>query len=191
MPKLAYPIRVGEHSQTAFAFGLMLDWARVSNNQAFEQLLSSRIKDYYLKDKQCPLHYEPSGQDFLSPCIAEADLLRRVMPTDKYTLWLKDFLPDIPSSIEQTWLSPVTVVDKADGKLAHLDGLNLSRAWMLEGIASALPDKDQRKAVIEYAAQQHKQAGVHAVMNDLHYMGSHWLGSFATYLQTQRGITNH
>jgi len=188
LPKLAYPIRVGEHSQTAFAFGLMLDWARVSQDQQFEQLLISRIKNYYLKDTNCPLSYEPSGQDFLSACIAEADLMRRVLPEDIYASWLTEFLPNIPHSITKHWLQPVSVADKTDGKLAHLDGLNLSRAWMLEGIANALPTQDKRRASIENAAQKHKQAGLDAVLKDLHYMGSHWLGSFATYLQTQRGI---
>ena len=188
LPKLSHPIRIGAHNQTAFAFGLMLDWSREAKNEPFEKLLISRIIDYYLNDKNCPLAYEPSGQDFLSPCIAEADLMRRVMPAKEYSHWLKDFLPTIPTNGSATWLKPVTVTDKADGKLAHLDGLNLSRAWMLEGMASALDITDSRRESIIKAAEHHKKAGIDAVVNDLHYMGSHWLGSFATYLQTKRGI---
>lgn len=98
------------------------------------------------------------------------------------------FLPSVPIDGDGSWINVATVVDKSDGKLAHLDGLNLSRAWMLEGIASALPVDDKRVAAINSAAQAHKAAGVDAVINDMHYMGSHWLGSFATYLETQRGL---
>jgi hypothetical protein len=188
LPKLAFPIRVGEHSQTAFAFGLMLDWSATANNQVFHDLLKSNITRLYSDDVNCPLAYEPSGQDFLSPCIAEADLMRRVLSNRQYTDWLSAFLPTIPTNGDGTWLSVATVVDKSDGKLAHLDGLNLSRAWMLEGIASALVAQDPRKKAIMNAAKAHKQAGIDSVINDMHYMGSHWLGSFATYLETQRGL---
>jgi hypothetical protein len=188
LPKLSFPIRVGEHSQTAFAFGLMLDWSKVANNSEFYNLLDSTIHRLYDQDTNCPLAYEPSGQDFLSPCIAEADLMRRVLPTTEYASWLSHFLPNIPSNGDGSWLKVATVVDKSDGKLAHLDGLNLSRAWMLEGIASALTPEDPRKSAILAAANAHKQAGINSVINDMHYMGSHWLGSFATYLQTQRGL---
>ncbi len=122
LPKLAYPIRTGEHSQTAFAFGLMLDWAKVADNRDFEALLTSRVKEYYQADKQCPLAYEPSGQDFLSPCLAEADLMRRVMAKKDYSQWLSAFFPDLTAETS-SWLAPATVTDKTDGKLAHLDGL--------------------------------------------------------------------
>ncbi len=188
LPKLDFPIRVGEHSQTAFAFGLILDWSRIARNDDMEQLLTARIKKYYSKDISCPLAYEPSGQDFLSPCIAEADLMRRVMDKKQYGLWINKFLPTIPTDLNSSWLSPAIVTDKSDGKLAHLDGLNLSRAWMLEGIASGLPENDSRRAAILFAAKNHKKAGLDSVINDLHYMGSHWLGSFATYLDTRRGL---
>ena len=187
LPKLAYPIRTGEHSQTAFAFGLMLDWAKTSGNEEFEALLTSRVKDYYQSDKQCPLAYEPSGQDFLSPCLAEADLMRRVMSKKDYSQWLSAFFPGLTSKTSN-WLSPATVTDKTDGKLAHLDGLNISRAWMIEGIMSALPDDDARLPVLEKTLKAHREAGLNAVFGDMHYMGSHWLGSFASYLETKRGI---
>ena len=187
LPKLAYPIRTGEHSQTAFAFGLMLDWAKISGNKEFEALLTSRVKEYYQADKQCPLAYEPSGQDFLSPCLAEADLMRRVMAKHEYSQWLSAFFPSLTASTSN-WLAPATVTDKTDGKLAHLDGLNISRAWMIEGIISALPDNDARIPVLEKTLKAHREAGLNAVFGDMHYMGSHWLGSFASYLETQRGI---
>ncbi|GAC32733.1 DUF2891 domain-containing protein [Paraglaciecola polaris] len=188
LPKLSFPIRVGEHSQTAFAFGLMLDWSNKTNNLAFHQLLINTTTRLYASDVNCPLAYEPSGQDFLSPCIAEADLMRRVLPKSEYAKWLAEFLPSIPKNGDGSWLTVATVVDKSDGKLAHLDGLNLSRAWMLEGIASALPDDDKRLEAIQSAARKHHQAGINSVIHDMHYMGSHWLGSFATYLTTQRGL---
>ena len=187
LPKLAYPIRTGEHSQTAFAFGLMLDWAKTSGNKDFEAQLTARVKDYYQADKACPLAYEPSGQDFLSPCLAEADLMRRVMDKKDYSQWLSAFFPGLTGSTSN-WLAPATVTDKTDGKLAHLDGLNISRAWMIEGIISALPDNDARLPVMEKTLAAHREAGLNAVFGDMHYMGSHWLGSFASYLETQRGI---
>nr|WP_217497690.1 DUF2891 domain-containing protein [Lysobacter enzymogenes] len=144
LPKLTRPIRVGEHSQTAFAFGLALDWTQVSGDRALRQALLARSRDYYLGDRDCPLAYEPSGQDFLSPCLAEADLMRRVLAPAEFAAWLDRFLPAIPRRARADWLAPGVVLDKADGKLAHLDGLNLSRAWMLEGIAAGLPPRDRR-----------------------------------------------
>lgn len=187
LPKLAYPIRTGEHSQTAFAFGLILDWSREVQNEKFEQLLTQKILQFYLADKQCPLAYEPSGHDFLSPCLAEADLMRRVLSKKEYSQWLSDFFPQLTTG-QSDWITPATVSDKSDGKLAHLDGLNLSRAWMLQGIISALDANDPRISILEESLLAHKKAGLDSVFGDMHYMGSHWLGSFATYLETERGI---
>jgi hypothetical protein len=187
LPKLAYPIRTGEHSQTAFAFGLMLDWSRIADNEPFEALLTSRIKDYYKSDTRCPISYEPSGQDFLSPCLAEADLMRRVLSKKEYGEWLTDFFPTLTST-SNDWLQPATVTDKSDGKLAHLDGLNISRAWMIEGMVSALDPNDPRVSALQNVMKAHRDAGLNAVLEDMHYMGSHWLGSFASYLETSRGI---
>ena len=188
LPNLSHPIRVGEHSQTAFAFGVVLDWARIANDTEMERLLRSRIGDYYLSDRACPLAYEPSGQDFLSPCLAEADLVRRVLTTEAFATWLDQFLPEIPrrSGRPSAWLTPAVVTDPTDGKLAHLDGLNLSRAWMLEGIVSGLPPDDPRRGALEESAQHHRDAGL-ASVTGVHYEGGHWLASFATYLVTQRG----
>jgi hypothetical protein len=188
LPKLTHPIRVGEHSQTAFAFGLILDWAHVAGDTDMVELLDTRIADYYADDRVCPLRYEPSGQDFLSPCLAEADLMRRVGSAAGFSEWLSRFLPGIPEGVAQTgWLEPAVVSDPSDGKLVHLDGLNLSRAWMLEGIADALPVGDPRLAALRAAARQHREAGLAAV-TAAHYEGGHWLGSFATYLVTERGL---
>jgi hypothetical protein len=187
VPKLANPIRIGEHNQTAFGFGLILDWARTAGDQETAALLTGRIRDLYLKDKACPMAYEPSGEDFLSPCLAEADLLRRVLPPDAFATWLTAFLPGIPKNGSGAWLAPGIVTDRADPKLAHLDGLNLSRAWMLEGIASALPARDRRRAALVAAARAHEQASLPAVTGE-HYEGGHWLGTFAVYLTTQAGI---
>ncbi|QWP75242.1 DUF2891 domain-containing protein [Lysobacter sp. K5869] len=188
LPKLTRPIRVGEHTQTAFAFGLALDWTQVSGDTALREALLARTRDYYLTDRDCPLAYEPSGQDFLSPCLAEADLMRRVLAPDEFARWLRRFLPQIPRRAVADWLAPGVVLDPADGKLAHLDGLNLSRAWMLEGIAAGLPPRDRRIGALRAAAALHSRLGLQAV-SDTHYAGSHWLGSFATYLLAPPGAT--
>ena len=144
LPKLPYPVRSGEHSQTAFALGLMLDYARVAGDTACSEMFVARARQFYLEDKNCPLAYEPSGEDFLSPCLAEADVMRRVLAPADFAGWLRAFMPQIAEDGNGEWLKPVVSPDPSDGKLAHLDGLNLSRAWMLEGIASGLPAKDER-----------------------------------------------
>ena len=162
LPKLSHPVRIGEHSQTAFALGLMLDYARTAGDSKFADLLNSKARQFYLADKDCPLAYEPSGEDFLSPCLGEADLMRRVLPNQEFAHWLRTFLPQISTARNNTWLTPVVSPDPSDPKLAHLDGLNLSRAWMLEGIASALPKGDKRLPSIMSAAEQHKAAGLAA-----------------------------
>ena len=183
LPKLSHPIRTGEHSQTAFAMGLVLDWARSRGDESMVALVGRRAGDYYLNDRGASLAFEPSGQDFLSPILAEADLMRRVLPKEEFAAWLGAFLPGLSLDGSSDWLEPAVVTDKADGKLAHLDGLNLSRAWMLEGIASHLPANDPRKAGLKGAALAHRGAGLAAVTGG-HYEGGHWLGSFAVYLAT-------
>ena len=188
LPKLSNPIRIGEHNQTAFAMGLLLDYARQAHNEKFAGLIASKARQFYLQDRACPLAYEPSGEDFLSPCLGEADLMRRVLPPREFAKWLDTFLPQIPATGKSTWLIPVVSPDPSDPKLAHLDGLNLSRAWMLEGIASALGTNDKRLAQLRQAAEAHKHAGLAAVTGE-HYEGGHWLGSFAVYLVTRRGLS--
>jgi hypothetical protein len=186
LPKLAYPIRDGEHPQTAFSFGLILDYARATN-PALAAMVVAKVREFHLGDRDCPISYEPSGQDFLSPCIAEADVMRRVLPPDEFAAWLTTFLPRLPSTNSSAWLPIAVVTDKTDGKLAHLDGLNLSRAWMLEGIAAGLPSADPRRRALVAAARTHAASGLASVTGE-HYAGGHWLGSFATYLTTRRGI---
>jgi hypothetical protein len=187
LPKLTYAIRTGEHSQTAFAFGLILDWSSIADQSQMESLLTETIQRLYSRDRGCPLSYEPSGQDFLSPCLAEADLMRRVLPPPEFAAWLGAFLPQIPLEGDSSWLPIGVVSDRTDGKLAHLDGLNLSRAWMLEGIASGLPLNDPRRPALLSAAKTHAASGLASVTGE-HYEGGHWLGTFATYLTTRRGV---
>ncbi len=165
LPKLGKPDRSGQHANTAFAMGLMLDWARAKGNGAFEGLLVERAQHFYLADRNAPIGWEPSGEDFLSPYLAEADLMRRVLSRAEFAAWLAEFLPDVSP------LRPVQSADRTDGKLAHADGLNLSRAWMLSAIG--YPE----------LANEHAEAGLAAVTGE-HYEGGHWLGTFAVYLLT-------
>ncbi|MCU1260967.1 MAG: hypothetical protein JWO80_3852 [Bryobacterales bacterium] len=187
LPKLSRPVRSGEHSNTAFGMGLMLDYARATKRTQFEELLRSRVREFYLNDSGCPLSYEPSGEDFLSPCLAEADVMRRVLPRQEFATWLAQFLPSVPRDGSTSWLLPGVVTDPTDGKLAHLDGLNLSRAWMLRGIAAALPPTDVRLKSLKSTADEHSRDGLRAVTGE-HYQGGHWLGSFAVYLLTERNL---
>lgn len=206
LPKLTNPVRIGEHDQTAFGLGLMLDYARAKHDDAFAKLVTDSARKFFLSDKDCPLNYEPSGEDFLSPCLGEADVMRRVLSPDEFGKWLKEFMPQIPDTPQPAsaslrpgeqseaataaaadWLPVAHSPDPSDPKLAHLDGLNLSRAWMLEGIMSILPKNDPRRPALQAAADAHRRAGLAAVTGE-HYEGGHWLGSFAVYLTTQRGI---
>ncbi len=165
----------------------MLDWARAAGDKETEALVVARSRDFYGDDRDCPLAYEPSGEDFLSPCLGEADLMRRVLAPAEYARWLGGFLPALPTDGSAGWLEPGIVTDPTDPKLAHLDGLNLSRAWMLEGVAAALPAGDARLASLRAAAAVHREKGVAAVTG-AHYEGGHWLGTFAVYLVTGRGL---
>jgi hypothetical protein len=205
LPKLRYPIRIGEHDQTAFSLGLVLDWTRTvlgaraagttggagaagaAPAESLATLVVAKARAFHLHDCGCNLSFEPSGQDFLSPCLGEADLMRRVLAPNEFAVWLHGFLPGIAEDGSVGWLPVAEVTDRADPKLAHLDGLNLSRAWMLEGIASGLPAGDPRLAAIRAAAQAHRRTGLEAVTGE-HYEGGHWLGSFAVYLVTGRGL---
>jgi Protein of unknown function (DUF2891) len=178
IPKLHYPIRIGEHNQTAFSFALIWDWAEVAGRTDVQALLRDAAGRFYAHDTACPLDYEPSGEDFLSPCLGEADFMRRVLPPAAYSRWLTAFLPNLGTGRA---LAPAVVTDRSDPKLAHLDGLNLSRAWMLKGIAGALPASDRRRSGLLALADVHAAAGLPAV-NGEHYEGGHWLGTFAVYL---------
>jgi Protein of unknown function (DUF2891) len=187
LPKLHYPIRIGEHDQTAFSFGLIWDWAGVVGDAPMKVLLVDAAERFYRGDRNCPLSYEPSGQDFLSPCLAEADFMRRVLEPEAFGKWLGDFLPQIPVKDAADWLRPGVVTDRADPKLAHIDGLNLSRAWMLEGIAHGLRTGDKRVPALLAAAASHRAAALPAVTGE-HYEGGHWLGTFAVYLTSRAGM---
>jgi Protein of unknown function (DUF2891) len=188
LPKLHYPIRIGEHDQTAFSFGLIWDWAGVAGDAQMRSLLTDATDRFYSHDQRCPLNYEPSGEDFLSPCLAEADFMRRVMAPKIFARWLTGFLPDIPTNGRADgWLAPGVVTDRSDPKLAHIDGLNLSRAWMLEGIAHGLEHADKRISALQSAARTHRAAALPAVTGE-HYEGAHWLGTFAVYLTSSAGL---
>jgi hypothetical protein len=187
LPELHYPIRVGEHDQTAFAFGLIWDWAGAAHDMQMQALLTHAAQRFYAKDRGCPIDYEPSGHDFLSPCLAEADFMRRVLDGPRFPRWLTQALPSIPRDARTMWLVPGVVTNRADPKLAHIDGLNLSRAWMLEGIAHALGPKDRRVSALLAASALHRQAALPQVTGE-HYEGAHWLGTFAVYLVTRSGI---
>ena len=181
LPKLSHAVRSGEHSQTAFALGLCLDWARVASDSEFSEFLKARTLHYFAADRASPARWEPSGEDFLSPSLAEADTMRRVLGADEFREWHDRFLPEL-------LYSPLKVTDAADGKLAHLDGLNLSRAWMMQGIAAGLGEGHPRFQEMVRLSSQHAEAGLRAVTGE-HYSGGHWLGSFAVYLTTGRGLT--
>jgi hypothetical protein len=179
LAKLSHPVRTGEHNQTAFSLALMLDYARIRQRTDFEAFLVSRVRAFYWNDRNTPIAYEPSGEDFLSPSLGEADVVRRVADPDEFAAWLTGFLPSLPEPVEPT--------DRGDPKLGHLDGLNLSRAWMLEGIRHGLPASDPRIPSLEQAVERHARAGLDAV-TDERYEGAHWLGTFAVYLTTRCGV---
>lgn len=183
LPKLYYPIRNGEHTNTAFGLSLALDYARAAGDSAFADLITARARAYYGKDVACPLAYEPSGEDFLSPCLAEAALMARVLPQKTYAKWLARFLPQIPPNGGTGWLKIGVVTDRSDPRLAHLDGLNLSRAWMLDRIAGALPPADARRSALRATAKAHADQTLPFVTGE-HYEGGHWLGTFAIYYLT-------
>ena len=157
LPKLSHPVRSGEHSQTAFALGLIID---SSDDGDLVSVARDAARRFFINDKSCALNYEPSGEDFLSPCIAEADVMRRVLAPRDFAKWLTAFLPNVH------WPKPEVVTDPSDPRLAHLDGLNLSRAWMLEGIVSGLPAKDPRLVSLAAAADAHRLAGLASVTGE-------------------------
>jgi hypothetical protein len=183
LERLPGPVRTGEHGQSAFAMGLALDWARAAGETPLAHRITSRAAEFYGADVAAPIAYEPSGHDFLSPALGEADLMRRVLPSDAFVRWFAAFLPDLEGEPARRWLTPVRSPDPSDGKLSHLDGLNLSRAWMLEAIASALPAEGAPVTAMRQAAARHREAGLGAVSGE-HYAGAHWLASFAVYLTT-------
>ena len=186
LERLQWPIRIGEHRDTGFALGQTLDYADIVGNESLREVVAQRARDYYLADRDYPARLEPSGEDFFSSGLNTADLMRRVLPAREYSDWLTGFLPGLASGEVPRLLEPVGVTDLTDGKLVHLAGLNLHRAWCWLGIASALPAGDPRIAVCEAAAAAHYEAGLGYVFSG-DYAGEHWLASFAVYLVTGSG----
>ncbi len=175
LPKLNYPIRVGEHTNTAFALALAHDYAVTAGKEELRVMIEKRAKDYYLNDDDCPIEWEPSGFDFLSPCLAEVDVMRKVLPKQTFLLWMKDFLPQLRN---QDFLMEVAeVTDRTDGKLVHLDGLNFSRAWVFYGLANQYPEEYGHLRAL---ANDHVAQSFPNLVGDS-YEGGHWLGSFALY----------
>ncbi|CAM1344795.1 DUF2891 domain-containing protein [Tenacibaculum amylolyticum] len=174
LPKLRYPIRVGEHTNTAFGLTFAWDYANTVGNTELKSLIEKRAKDFYLKDEDCPITWEPSGFDFLSPCLQEAAIMKRVLPKEEFAVWLGNFLPELKNS---NFKLPVgEVSDRTDGKLVHLDGVNFSRAWALYTIIDELPEYNHLKNV----ANTHINYSLPNLVGDS-YEGGHWLGSFAIY----------
>ena len=186
LPRLSYPIRTGVHPDSGFALGQVLDYARGVKNADLEKLIIERSRDYYLTDKNYPDSYEPSGEDFFSSGLNEADLMRRIVGKEEFAKWLDGFLPDLADGSSNLF-KPAEVSDVTDGKIVHLAGLDLSRGWCFQGIASALPKSDKRIAFLRKAADDHALAGYKYVFSG-HYEGEHWLATFAIYLHTQVGV---
>ena len=184
LPKLSYPIRVGEHTNTAFGLAFALDYARLKKDKELEDLIVKRAKDFYGSDCDCPIEWEPSGYDFLSPCLQEINLMAEVLPKDEFAKWLKQFAPQILK--KKFDLEPGKVVDRTDGKLVHLDGLNFSRAWCLYRLAKHLP---KQKENLVRLGDLHVKASIDQVIGS-HYMGSHWLASFLVYALEMRESIN-
>lgn len=176
LPKATYPLRVGTHFNTAFALALTLDFARDTRRDGLAALIVDTAKRWHLNDVACQA-WEPSGDEFLSPALMEAELMRRVLPAAEFDGWFARFLPDLARGEPATLFEPATVSDRSDGKIAHLDGLNLSRAWCQRSLAGALPEGDARRAKLLDAADRHLASALAHVAGD--YMGEHWLATFA------------
>ena len=180
-PKLTYPLRTGTHSNTAFGLAFALDFARTANEQTLANLIQERSSTYFARDRDYPAQLEPGGEDFFSACLMEADLMRRVMDRVEFTKWFREFLPDLYRGAPERLLEPAAVTDRTDGRLVHLDGLNLSRAWCMQSIVGALPNDSPEQARLASAARRHAEVGLRHVASG-NYMGDHWLASFAVYM---------
>jgi len=175
LPKLTYPLRVGTHYNIAFALIHALDWAQRRDN-ALVALIRTRALHWFGRDRACQA-WEPGGDEFLSPALCEALLMSRILDRAAFAAWFHDFLPVLSQGEPATLFTPATVSDRSDGKIAHLDGLNLSRAWCWRGIAAALGPDDPVSPLAQRAAQVHLDASLPHVAGD--YMGEHWLATFA------------
>ena len=180
LPKQNYPIRTGVHPNTAFGLTFALDYARAFGNAKLASLIEERSGTYFGSDENYPASWEPGGEDFFSSALIEADLMRRVLKPEEFPKWFQRFLPGITTGRLEKLLHPAVVGDRSDPKLVHLDGLNLSRAWCMRSIASALPQGDSARGVLATAAAEHaRDALAHVATGN--YEGEHWLASFAVY----------
>ena len=186
LPRLSNPIRTGVHPDTAFALSQTLDYARTVGNLELAHAVEKRSREYYINDRNYASQYEPSGEDFFSPSLNEADLMRRILPAKDFEAWLNLFLNPSDPGAHSKLLTPVVVSDLTDGKLVHLAGLNLSRAWTLDAICQSLPENGTWKDRFALSAQAHRDAGLAYVFSG-HYEGEHWLGTFAVYALTGVG----
>lgn len=175
LPKLAYPIRVGEHSNTAFGMSFAYDYAQHFGDETLSQLIEQRARSFYMKDEGCPIDWEPSGYDFLSPCLQEVDIMRKVLTHAEFESWLASFLPELLDGTLD--MEPGVVLDRSDGKLVHLSGLNFSRAWCLYPLQNYVTGDSEEMTAM---ADQHINASIDDIFGD-HYSGGHWLGSFILY----------
>jgi len=174
LPKLVYPIRVGEHTNTAFGLAFAWDYASTLGEDSLKMMIEKRARDFYSGDAACPMAWEPGGYDFLSPCLEEIDLMRRVLDEDEFHSWMGDFAPQL---LQQEYALEVgSVSDRSDGKLVHLDGLNFSRAWVLYGLAYQYPAYSHLLQI----ADAHLAYSLPNLVGDS-YEGGHWLGTFALY----------
>jgi hypothetical protein len=180
-PRQTYPIRTGVHPNTALGLSFALDYARTVRNQQLAALIDERSRTYYLSDSDYPAQLEPSGEDFLSPALIEADLMRRVLKADEFSEWFHRFLPQLEQGHPKNLLTPATVSDRTDPKLVHLDGLNLSRAWCMRNIAAALSPEDPVTQNLNDSALLHATDGLSHVASG-NYEGEHWLATFAVHL---------
>jgi hypothetical protein len=176
LPKATYPTRVGTHFNSAFALTLALEYSEVMGDTPLRKLLVNKATAWYRNDADCQA-WEPSGDDFLSPALMEAVCMRRVLSVGEFQNWLGRFLPRLGEREPLTLFEPAIVSDRTDGKIAHLDGLNLSRGWCWRSLASVWPDSDPCRAIALDAANVHLAAGLSHVAGD--YMGEHWLATFA------------
>jgi hypothetical protein len=184
LPKQAYPIRTGTHNNTAFGLAFAFDYAQETKHHALSTLIEDRARTYFAGDVDAPAMWEPGGDDFLSPVLVEADLMQRVLSSSRYAAWLHAFLPILPAKLRE----PATVGDRSDGKLAHLEGLNLSRAWHMRNICAALSPHDLMAEQLAASAELHAREGLaHVATGD--YAGEHWLASFALLAATAPGAS--
>jgi hypothetical protein len=176
LPKASYPIRSGAHANMAFAFILSLEFARSHGHRALLEMICQKAREWYGGDRDC-LGLEPSQTDFLSPALVESLCMSRVLPADEFRGWIAGFLPRLADRSPRSLFQPAGVSDRTDCQIAHLDGLNLSRAWCFRSIADSYSENSEQTKVLRCAAQEHLAASLPHLFD--HYAGEHWLASFA------------